>query len=276
MRPNPILTFSTADLTLAARLEAAEAANGMAMAESIRDLVPESRYERFSGGVAVFAGPGSPMTHALGIGMRGTVPVDELERMEDFFRRCGSDCSIDLCPLADASVLAFVQSRPYRVIEFNNVLVRHISRDENFPQAEHARPIFANELPAWGRTIGASFAEPVPVTEGMANLLSTTCSSAQCWFVHDGLETVGGAAMAVREEVALFVGDAVATTSRRKGLHAQLITARLAAAQRQGIQLAMVSVLPGSASHRNFERLGFQLIYTRANVVREFVPTESN
>jgi hypothetical protein len=33
----------------------------------------------------------------------------------------------------------------------------------------------------------------------------------------------------------------------------------------------MVSVLPGSLSHRNYERAGFELIYTRVNLQREFL-----
>jgi len=32
----------------------------------------------------------------------------------------------------------------------------------------------------------------------------------------------------------------------------------------------MVSVLPGSGSHRNYERAGFELIYMRVNLMREF------
>jgi GNAT superfamily N-acetyltransferase len=76
--------------------------------------------------------------------------------------------------------------------------------------------------------------------------------------------------MAVQEEVALFTGDATLRTARRKGWQARLIRERLAAAQRLGCRLASTSVLPGSASHRNYERAGFQLIYMRVNVMREF------
>jgi hypothetical protein len=32
----------------------------------------------------------------------------------------------------------------------------------------------------------------------------------------------------------------------------------------------MTTVLPGSGSHRNYERAGFQLIYMRVNLIREF------
>lgn len=76
--------------------------------------------------------------------------------------------------------------------------------------------------------------------------------------------------MAVQEEVALFTGDAILKPARRQGWQARLIRERLAAAQRLGCQLASTTVLPGSASHRNYERAGFQLIYMRVNVMRTF------
>ncbi len=45
---------------------------------------------------------------------------------------------------------------------------------------------------------------------------------------------------------------------------------RLAAAQQQGCDVAMASVLPGSASHRNYERAGFELVYIRMSFERQF------
>jgi hypothetical protein len=63
------------------------------------------------------------MTHAVGIGMASPVSEGELIRMEAFLRNRGSACTVDLCPMADASVLAFFQTRSYRLLEFNNVVV---------------------------------------------------------------------------------------------------------------------------------------------------------
>jgi len=270
LRSHPGLTFSSSDLGFAARIEAAEAANGIAMAESVRDLIPESACRAFAGGVAIFAGPNSPMTHALGIGMLRAVPNEELVAMEQFFFDRSCDCSVDLCPLADPSVLAFFQNRPYRVSEFNNVLVRQITPEDDFSPNRRARLAHIEEMQEWGRLVNRGFAEIMPPTDATAELLATTCSTARCWFVDDELEPAGGGAMAIKEGVAMFLGDAVLASSRRKGLHCELIRARLAEAQKQDVRLAMVSVLPGSTSHRNYERLGFQLVYMRVNLVRQF------
>ena len=93
-------------------MEQAEARNGEEMARLASEASPEAAFETIAGGTAIFAGVGSPMTHALGIGMRPGVSTAEMERLEAFYRERKSACLIDLCPLADDSVISFVQSRP--------------------------------------------------------------------------------------------------------------------------------------------------------------------
>ena len=262
-------SFSSADRSLAARLEAADAANVATLARALSSYMPEALCEPIAGGVAVFAGAGSPMTHVVGMGLRGTVAADELERMESFFRERGSDCVIDLCPLADASVLDFVARRPYKVAEFNNVLARRIAQDETFAETGGLTLARETELGSWSRVVSEGFSDGMPVSDEMVELMAATCRGAQCWLAGAD-RAAGGAAMGVEEGVALFFGDAIVPAARGKGWQAAMIRARLAAAQRQGCDLAMVSVLPGSLSHRNYEQAGFELVYTRANLQREF------
>lgn len=261
--------FSSADLVLVARLEGADATNVMRMAQAASGNAEFMAVEPFAGGFAVFAGVGSPMTHAMGIGMQGAVQEQELERMEAFFRERGSPCLIDLCPMADPSVIAFVQSRPYRMVEFNNVLVRKIEPDEIFEPAQGVRPVQEGELPNWARVVSEAFSENVPVNEAMVDLMAATCKDVHCWFAGES-QPVGGAAMTVQEGVAFLTGDATLSLARGQGWQARLIRERLSAAQRLGCRLACTTVLPGSVSHRNYERAGFQLIYMRVNVMREF------
>ena len=101
-------------------------------------------------------------------------------------------------------------------------------------------------------------------------MLATISRKACCVLAEAGEGLVGGASMAVQDRVALFFGDAVLTKARRQGWQGALIRKRLALAQANGCDLATVSVLPGSGSHRNYERAGFQLIYMRVNLSREF------
>jgi GNAT superfamily N-acetyltransferase len=286
---HPILEFtilkqmiSTADLTLAYRIEVAEAANIAAIAEAAKGTIPKTVVELFAGGKAVFAGPGSPMTHAVGIGLSGPVSTDELERMEDFFRRRGSACVIDLCPLADVSVIAFVQSRHYRVAEFNNVMLRRIEPRETFAPQGGVREIGSGEEETWSRAICRGFAEYMPVTEEMVAMMSATSNVSRCWLAGQasaltadyqeapGTEPLAGAALGIRDGIGFLYGDATLPHARRRGWQTELIRARLQAAQQNRCDLAMACVLPGSTSHRNYERAGFQLVYMRVNLIREF------
>lgn len=268
-------SFSTADRVLAARMEAAEAENTAALAQALTASQPDAALEPFGGGVAIFAGVDSPMTHAVGIGMQRPVPEAELEHMEAFFRDRNSACLIDLCPLADVSVIAFVQSRRYRVIEFNNVLARRITSQEEIPSDRRIRPVLAGEVEQFSRLVLRGFSESMPFSEEMVQTMTATLGPSHAWVASEGTpagdaEPESGAAMGIRSGVALFYGDATLRDARRKGWQSKLIQARLLAAQRAGCDLAIVSVLPGSASHRNYERAGFQLIYMRVNLMREF------
>jgi GNAT superfamily N-acetyltransferase len=259
----------SSDRTLATRLERAEAANGLELARLAVEAVPGVAFESIAGGTAIFAGVGSAMTHALGVGLSGQVSEEEMERLEAFYRKRGSPCLLDLCPMADDSVINFVQSRPYRVIEFNNVLARAVQPEEIFDSSSSLRLAMPDEKRQWSHVVSQGFAEYVPVTESQIDLMVAICRDVQCWFAETD-EPVGGAAMAVQDHAALFFGDAILTGARRKGWQSLLIRERLAAAQKAGCDLAMASVLPGSASHRNYERAGFQLIYMRINLLREF------
>jgi GNAT superfamily N-acetyltransferase len=263
--------FSSADRALAFRLEAAEAANGLAIARAANRHNPAATAQPFAGGTAVFGGVGSPMTHALGIGLKGPVADSELADMEAFFRDRGSACLIDLCPMADESVIRYVQSNPYRVIEFNNVLARPIDPAAHFEVLPTVRSVAPEDLHRWATVVATGFAEGAPPDEKMTATIAGSCGESICFEAGEG-EPQAAAAMGIQGTVALFYGDATLPSGRRKGWQSALIRARLAAARDRACDLAMVSVLPGSGSHRNYERAGFQLIYMRVNLTREFGP----
>ena len=259
-------------MNLAARLEAAEGSSIIRIAKASVAAIAGLAVEPFAGGAAVFAGIGSPMTHAIGIGLQGEVPIEELQRLERFFRDRGSACVVDLCPLAHPSVLFYFQTKPYRLAECNNVMVRPIAPDESFDVHPALRRIGETDYREWSSVVCRAFSEQMPVTEDGIAMMSATCKASQCWVaVSHG--AIAAAAMSVNSGVAHFYGDATLSSARRAGWHSALIRARLAAAQQQGCQFAMGCVLPGSQSHRNYERAGFQLLYMRVNLVREFERT---
>jgi GNAT superfamily N-acetyltransferase len=77
----------------------------------------------------------------------------------------------------------------------------------------------------------------------------------------------GGATMGIRDGIAQFSAG-TAPAFRRRGVQSALLAARLADAAADGCELAAVTVQPGSPSQRNVQRRGFDLLYTRAVLIR--------
>jgi len=258
---------ASADRALAQRIEAADAANIHRM---LLD-VPPFAAEPAAGGWAIFAGAGSPMTHLVGAGMSGPVSEQELDRAEAFYRDRGSACIMDLCPLADEGLIRAVQARPYRAVEFNNILVRRLEGAGDIPVPGAAvRRILECEYEDWKRVVAAGFADADEPPPGALDAFAATAPPPHCFLAEVEGRPAAGGAMGIDSGVAWLFGDATLPRARGRGLQSALIRARCAWAAGSGCDVACAGVLPGSASHRNYERAGFRLVYMRVNVMRDF------
>jgi len=259
-----------AGLQLARRLEAAEALTGAECVEAQRRLQPAlgAAVLEVAGGVAIFAGEGSPLTHAVGLGMRGPVSAAEMDRMEDFYRERGAAISVEFCPLADPSLIELLSERGYRVTEFNNMLVRSLAGAE-FAAAETVRLAGADEEELWARTVGRGFLEKDDLTpeEMEVGRAVWHLRGSRCYLVFSGERAAGGGAMAVNGGLATLFADSTMMGFRGGGLQSALIRERLRAAAGEGCDLATASTLAGSVSQRNYERAGFQVAYTKATLI---------
>lgn len=258
------MTF--ADVALARRLEAAEADN----ARGCTSRPPGAAVLEAAGGCAIFAGGDSPLTHAVGIGLDGPVPAREIDRIEAFFRSRGARVSIDLCPLADPGLLQALAERGYRATEFNNVLVRRLAGAEIVP-APRVRRAAPEEGELWSHTVGSGFFEGHQLTaeEMDVGRAIFAAPGAMCYLAMAGVdEPAGGAALAFHGGLATLFADSTLAHFRRQGIHRELISARLNEAIAQACDLATASTLPASSSQRNYERQGFEVVYTKVTLVR--------
>ena len=259
-------------LELARRLEVAEALNGVACAEAHQQLNPElgATVLEVGGGFAVFVGVESPLTHALGMGMRGEVRADDMDRLEDFYRARGAVAGVDLCPLASASLVELLGNRGYRVTEFNSVLVRPLAGAEFAPAGTTVRLTCADEEHLWTRTVGRGFLEKDDLTAEEVDVGNAIwhMPGSRCYLAFGGGRAAAAGAMAVRGGLATLFADSTMLGFRGAGLQGELIRERLRAAVEDGCDLATASTLPGSVSQRNYERNGFQVAYTKAILVR--------
>ena len=86
--------------------------------------------------------------------------------------------------------------------------------------------------------------------------------------LHDGV-IAGGAGLRIAEGLAQLTGAATAPAHRRRGVQSALLGARLADAAAAGCDVAVVTTQPASKSQENVQRRGFDLLYTRAVLVRQ-------
>ncbi len=268
--------ISLADVALARRLERAEALGCVDYARAMAALgTPgETEVEPLAGGFMVFAGAGGPLSRAAGLGMTVPLTAADLDRVESFYARLGGPAQVDVCPYADRSLIDLLGARRYRISEFNNVLVRPLENSERQPpppagiEIRAARP---EEADVWSETVAAGFAgedEVAPELIGVARPLFSLASGTPFIALVDGY-AAGGGILTLRDGLAGLFGTSTLPAFRNRGVQTALIRARLARAATAGALLAVCYTLPGTASQRNVERLGFRVAYTKLVMVRD-------
>jgi GNAT superfamily N-acetyltransferase len=264
------------NLELARRVENAEATGCRECAEAFHRSHPEFpvAVEHIAGGVAVFAGPDSPVTQAIGIGINGPVEDSDLDGLGDFFQSRNAPAAAEICPFVEMSLYERFAARGYRLLEVSNVLVREIAKANvesgATPDEVTVRQALPEEAKLWTRTVAQGFAEQFPVTpemlEVMEGFFHGTSANAFLAFVNG--EIAGGGALTIHEGVCGLFGASTLPAQRGKGVQTELLRSRIAWAISRGCDLAVSITQPGSISHRNIERAGFRVAYTRTKLIR--------
>ena len=261
------------DRVIANRFELTHAWRSIRYAEAQCVLHPESdaMRESIAGGYAIYAGDGSPLNRAVGIGMAGPVTSADLDRLEALYLDRNAPPRLDLCPLADKSLLDSLRPRAYYVDEFHMVLACPLHEaidDAPVPLGVHIALAAPNDADLWIRTVAQGFdanTEPDPRTIGIAapNFYASNATCYLAWV--DGVPA-GGGAMYIHEGVAEFGGASTRPELRRHGVQSALLFARLVAARERGCEFAIVLTSPGTDSQRNVERAGFRPAYTNVTL----------
>ena len=234
-----------------------------------------------AGGVASFAETDSPFNKVAGLGFGGVpgpVALDEIERA---FATCGVPVQVELPHLADPAIGELLTRRGYRLESFENVLGRALGGEPErvAPPGVEVRGSDDAELDAWLEVLADAAARPdtqgVPWHEEFPREVYLRAERdmaaagvlryAALW---DGT-LVGGAGLRLAEGVAQFTGAGTAPAYRRRGIQAALLAARLTDATDAGCDVAVVVTQPGSRSQQNAQRRGFDLLYTRAVLVKQ-------
>jgi ribosomal protein S18 acetylase RimI-like enzyme len=234
-----------------------------------------------AGGIAAWAGPESPFNKVAGVGFAGDPTAAELEAVESAFATRGAPVQVELASLAEAGIGEGLAERGYRFTGFENVLGTRLPSPvaRRDLKGHDVREGTAAELEAWVDSMVDGFASPD--TQGVASHesfpravieqamrdLSTTDGFTRYLARLDG-EIAGGGGMYVGNGIAQLSGAATLPAYRRRGAQTALLTVRLAAAARAGCDLAVITTQPGSKSQENAQRQGFELLFTRAIMLR--------
>jgi len=265
------------DKAFARRLESVEEMPQVLYARMFQKTRPEigAAEEEICGGHMVFAGLGSPIGRATGVGLDRPFTATDLNQVEQFYRAHQAPSQVDLCPMHEAEVLEMFKERGYAIAELNNVLYRKLDAEEKFPAAppgceiRRSRP---EEAAAAGAIVeNAFFPDGAPeVFRGLvAPFYQMERALAFVASVEGRLVACGTGLVIPEHGVFALCGAGTIAEFRGRGLQTALLRVRMAAAVGAGCEYAVVVTQGGTTSQRNAERLGFRVAYSKVTVIKQ-------
>jgi ribosomal protein S18 acetylase RimI-like enzyme len=273
-----------ASIELAARIDQAEARLSRSIGQAVlaNKSQPDAFVEEIGGGVAVYAGPASPMNKMIGVGFV-TMPSDEqLQAIEEKFASRCAPLQAEVSTLANPALAARLTRRGYILQGFENVLGRPIGSGDGSVHLDRAIEVGVmqqTEGARWLEVMVTSFlspdqqgvqAEPLPPREFLERALrdSTDVAGFRRYCAQIDGQLAGVAALRLDDRLAQLCGAATLPDFRRRGVQTALLRRRLADGFHNGCELALMTTQPGSKSQQNGYKQGFTLLYSRALLVK--------
>jgi GNAT superfamily N-acetyltransferase len=233
-------------------------------------------------GWMAYGGVGSYVNKSCGYGFAREVTGAELDALVDFFASRGVEPKAELSPFTSQALLQGLAERGFVLREFETVLYRPLSEGaeallrwgQGAPAGLRLERVDPSDAVAVRRFVDVSGSGFVPEGEVMpevfveASLKRVHEPTADCYVAWlDGVAVGAGGSESSDGLVSLF-GTSVLPAYRRRGVQQALIAARLARGRERGCDLAAIMSSPGIPTERNAMRLGFQVAYTRAVLVK--------
>lgn len=280
----------TASKTMAARIERAECQTVLAFAAELQAGGANVLIREIGGTTAVFAGPGQPINKLAGLGFASPLDEASLQGLEAAYDARAAELRVELATLADPAVGILLTRRGYELAGYENVLGLPLSGDivdglQLAQEADAARGTIVarateDETRTWIETVAEGFGQPdqfdgPPPTESFAleTLIDVMAVAARVpdtamYLARRDGTIAGGGSIRITDGLAQLSGAATLPPQRRRGVQSALLRARLLDAARQGADLAIVTTEPASKSQQNVQRMGFELLYSRAVLIR--------
>jgi ribosomal protein S18 acetylase RimI-like enzyme len=275
--------FATA--SLAKRIEQAECSMLRELSGAVRARLggaADVYAESIGGGIAVFAGEGSPINKLAGLGFDATPEPAQLAAVEQAFAARNAPLQAELSSLADPPAGRLLTERGFRLVGFENVF--GLPLDETFKatgsEEIEVHPSTPADARGWMDAVATGFMHPDTYDgppshesfsrEAIENIFIDTLAtpSFERFLARRGGAIAGGASLRIDRGVAQLAGAATMPEHRRRGVQSALLRQRLASAAARGCDVAVVTTSPGSKSAANVQRFGFQLLYVRAVLIK--------
>jgi GNAT superfamily N-acetyltransferase len=266
------------DRALARRFESAEEMPQVHHAHADQKMRPHigSTVEPIAGGHMIFAGLGSPIGRAVGMGFAAPVTEADFDQLEHFYYSRKAPAQLDYCPLTDSSLLEIARKRGYTIAELNNVLARKLDPAEIFPPGPKGFTIRAGnfeEALAFSAILRQSFfpdgGEPAGFDEMLAPMFSFPGAINFIAEADSTLVATGAGLIIPDHKIVGLYGAATLKPYRGRGLQTAMLQRRMQVAAQAGCEYGVIVTQGGTTSMRNAERLGFTVAYSKATLIKE-------
>ena len=268
---------------LAARIETAEAQLIAAGTDAALRRDPDRAFVTpVAGGFACFGEDGAPFNKVVGLGFGGVPSEAALDEIEAAYAARGAPTQVELTNLADPEI-GVRADRPGLPARRVRERARHDRWTPTRRNTADADGVDIREAEKTSSTPGSTWWSPGSPTRRAGrrhrtrtfparsssgpNAISSRQARGPISHCRDGV-VAGGGGLRITDGVAQLVGAATAPEHRRRGVQSALLSTRLADAAEAGCDIAVVTTAPGSKSQQNVQRQGFELLYTRAVLVK--------
>lgn len=264
------------DKAFARRLESCEEIPQVLYARVFRKSRPEvgAEEQEICGGHMVFAGLGSPIGRATGVGLDRQLTPEDADRIEQFYRGHKAPSQVDLTPLHGPEIFELFKQRGYAIAELNNVLYRKLDPDEVVPPPPagfEIRRSLPEEADITGAIVESAFfpeGAPEPFRGLIAPLYQMENALAFVATKESKPVACGTGIVIPEHRIFALCGAGTLAAYRGRGLQTALLRARMSAAIHAGCEYAVVVTQGGTTSQRNAERLGFRVAHSKVTVIK--------
>jgi hypothetical protein len=243
-------------------------------------VAPDAATLERGGGLAVYAAPGSPVNKVLGLGLGVEVTDEDIDAVEQFYAERGCPVQIELCPLTSPDLPSRLTKRGYVLQAFENELARSAPTEpvqlaagaditvEAGADEQQWLTVVAEGFSVPDRFVSGSPPVPHDAVAAIGDVMRLFFHPEIVRYVaHVNGQAAAAAVSFIRDGVMCIAGTATRAAFRRRGLQRAIVARAMNGATNKA-DLIIATTEPGSISQRTFERLGFQVMYTRAILVK--------